>query len=187
MYRAAAWLTISTSTPSNSRSEIVEIINTHNIRIFNGATLVDDLDISGKIRTDLVGDIASIISAYPEVRKALVPLQRSYMQENYTLVAEGRDMGTVVFPDAFLKIYVIADIACRAMRRFKYLRGNNEGISFDKVVKALLKRDRRDRSRSDSPLKRATDAYILDTTRLSVGEQVQIIIDLFNITSAGIG
>ena len=97
------------------------------------------------------------------------------------LVAEGRDMGTVVFPDASLKVYVIADLAVRAVRR---LRDQGPGSAwgsegFASVVLSLMKRDRRDRERSDSPLRPAPDAVLLDTSLMTVAEQVEKVVSLY--------
>ena len=98
------------------------------------------------------------------------------------IVAEGRDMGTVVFPDALLKVYVTADIAVRGIRRTRDLARRScarPSEVFVDVVESLMKRDARDRERPDSPLRRASDAFLLDTSAMTVGEQVERVVSLF--------
>jgi len=94
-------------------------------------------------------------------------------------VAEGRDMGTVVFPDAFLKVYVVADVAVRVMRRWRELRLAGRQADFDELLRGQLTRDRRDRTRADSPLRLAPGAIMLDSTLMSIPMQADAVVNLY--------
>lgn len=133
--------------------------------------LLDGEDVTPLINTAEMGEAASIISALREVRVFLVKLQRLYADGRNT-VAEGRDMGTVVFPDAFMKVYVVADAPVRARRRLRDLGGGDMG----EMVRQVLRRDRRDRFRPDSPLRVSPGAYWLDGTHMSLAQQVDDVV-----------
>jgi len=137
--------------------------------------LVDGEDISDAIRQEDIGSAASIVSAVPDVRKALVIVQKEYSQK-LSLVMDGRDIGTVVIPDAELKIFVDANLEERGKRRWKEERSKGLGTSLESVLADLKERDFRDRTRSVSPLIQAEDAELLDTTSISVEEAVQQIL-----------
>jgi cytidylate kinase len=129
-------------------------------------------DISLEIRTDIGSDQASKIGAIPEAREALFQRQLDFRQAP-GLVADGRDMGTVVFPDAQLKIYLTASPEERAQRRYKQLIGKGIGAILPDLLRELKARDQRDSEREISPLKPATDAYVIDTTSLSLEQVVE--------------
>lgn len=124
-------------------------------------------DVSREIRSELCGSTASKISAYPRVRQALLDRQRAFRQFP-GLVADGRDMGTVIFPDAFLKIYLKATPEERVRRRYNQLKKQGINVSFPEVCKDLKQRDLRDQTRKVAPLKPDPQAVIIDTTALSV-------------------
>jgi cytidylate kinase len=132
---------------------------------------LDKEEVSNAIRAEEVGNTASKIAVFPVVRKALFSLQRSFSQPP-GLVADGRDMGTVVFPEAKLKIYLTASVEARAERRFKQLISKGFSANIDALVKDLAERDARDKNRSIAPLKPAQDAYRLDTSDLTVEQAV---------------
>ena len=135
-----------------------------------GRTFVADRDVSADIRTEAVSDGASRISAHPPVRAALVEVQRSVAQAGH-LVCEGRDMGTVIFPEAQLKVFLVADARTRAMRRAKDLDAQGESCDLEELVAKIEERDRRDTRRATSPLEKHNDMVEVDTSDLSI-EQV---------------
>jgi len=138
---------------------------------------LDGEDISDHVRSKECGLIASPISAFPKVRQALLEAQYAFRKAP-GLVADGRDMGTVVFPDAKLKIFLTADVSVRAQRRYNQLNKQGIDVSLDDVLAALTERDKRDTERVISPLKPADDAVVIDTTRLSIEEVLKQILDL---------
>jgi len=129
-------------------------------------------DISQEIRTEECGNSASQIAALPVVRFALLERQRKFRQKP-GLVADGRDMGTVVFADAPLKIYLIASAAERAKRRYKQLKQKGFSVNLPRLTADIAERDTRDSQRTISPLKPADDAFIVDTTTLEISTVIQ--------------
>lgn len=129
--------------------------------------IVDGEEIAGLVRAETTGQLASVIAVYPEVRAALLARQRAFRQPP-GLVADGRDMGTVVFPDAGLKIFLDASADERARRRLNQLRKAGIEANIAALREEIRERDVRDRSRSVSPLKPADDAVTIDTTELPV-------------------
>jgi cytidylate kinase len=120
---------------------------------------------------------AYTIAALPVVRAALVNRQRAFRMPP-GLVADGRDMGTVIFPDAILKIFLTASAQARAERRYKQLKEKGESVNLSRLFRDIEKRDERDSSRAISPLKPADDAHVIDSTELSIEEVLQKIHDL---------
>ena len=127
--------------------------------------------------------MASVVAAIPEVRAALLQRQRDFRMRP-GLVTDGRDMGTVVFPDATLKIYLTASSEERAQRRYKQLKSKNIDITLDEVIEELNLRDERDSKREIAPLKPAKDAKLIDTTGLSIDQVLQNVLQL--VVEAGI-
>ena len=136
--------------------------------------LLENHDVSQLIRTESCGSNASKISVYPKVRKALLERQRAFRQFP-GLVTDGRDMGTVVFPDAGLKIFLIASAEQRAKRRYLQLKEKGISVSLGALYQELRERDQRDIQRDVSPLIPAVDAIHIDTTLLSITEVMQIV------------
>jgi len=136
-------------------------------RVFLGG-----LDVTENIRTEESGQVASVVASMPAVREALITRQRSFQQAP-GLVADGRDMGSVVFPDARLKIFLTASVEERARRRYKQLKDKGIDVSLPALSKDMQERDRRDSERSIAPLRACSDARVLDTTRLSIPDVVQ--------------
>jgi len=139
--------------------------------------LLDGNYITGRLRAEDVGVFASRIAALPIVRAALVQRQRAFRKPP-GLVADGRDMGTVIFPDAVLKIFLTASAKARAERRYKQLKEKGESVNLSRLFRDIEKRDERDSSRAISPLKPADDAHVIDSTELSIEEVLQKIHDL---------
>ena len=132
--------------------------------------LLADEDITQLIRNEQIGALASQIAAIPVVREALLERQKAFLQSP-GLVADGRDMGTVVFPDSVLKIYLTASPEERAQRRYKQLKDKGIDVNLASLVEELRLRDDRDMNRKTAPLKPASDAIVIDTTTLNI-EQV---------------
>jgi CMP/dCMP kinase len=128
-------------------------------------------DVTHLIRDEHIGAAASVFSTRPLVRKALLGLQRS-ARDRWNLVAEGRDMGTVVFPDAAVKFFVTADLKVRSERRYQELQARGENVGPSEVLAEMRARDDRDESREASPLVKAPDAILIDTTNLAREEVV---------------
>jgi cytidylate kinase len=129
--------------------------------------MLDGEDVTRAIRTEAAGNAASIVAAIPAVRSALLERQRACRRAP-GLVADGRDMGTVVFPDAQLKVFLTASAEERARRRYNQLKGKGTGVSLPALLKDITERDGRDRARSVSPLVPAPDARVLDTTQMGI-------------------
>jgi len=142
---------------------------------------MDGVDISAEITSVQVTDFVSQVSAISEVREKLVQYQRK-MAEGLNVVLEGRDIGTVVFPNADHKYFLVADIHERAMRRKKEMEAKGEIVSLEELTVEMLERDRKDSTRKHSPLKKAEDAVEIDTTGISIEEQVNRIVEIVNKT-----
>ncbi len=145
------------------------------------ALFMDGVDISAEITSVEVTDFVSQVSAISEVREKLVQYQRE-MAEGLNVVLEGRDIGTVVFPNADHKFFLVADINERARRRKKEMEAKGEVVSLEELTAEMLERDRKDSTRKHSPLKKAEDAVEIDTTGISIEEQVNRIVEIVNKT-----
>ena len=128
--------------------------------------------VTPQIRTETIGNLASVIALNTELRSALIEKQRAFLQEP-GLVADGRDMGTVIFPDALLKIFLSASIQVRAERRYQQLNENGISASMSSLLQTIEARDMRDMSRKNAPLKPAEDSYVIDSSDLSVEKVVE--------------
>jgi cytidylate kinase len=142
-----------------------------------GVWLAGD-EVTDAIRAEAVGEGASRVAALPAVRQALLDRQRAYHQPP-GLVADGRDMGTVVFPDAIAKVYLTASAEARAERRYKQLIGKGLSANLADLVADMQARDARDSGRAVAPLKPAPDALLLDTTHMGVEAAVQAVLDFY--------
>lgn len=143
--------------------------------------LVSDHDVTDQIHTEACGNAASKIAALPEVRSVLLQRQRDFCQPP-GLVTDGRDMGTVVFPQAQLKLFLIADCEERAKRRYNQLKEKGINVSLSSVLKELSERDLRDQNRDISPLQPAADAIIIDTSSLDVNQVLAKVMHCVNLT-----
>jgi len=139
----------------------------------NGSKVIlEGEDVSNQLRTEETGNAASKVAAYTQVRQALLNRQQAFLQPP-GLVADGRDMGTIVFPDAALKIFLTASIEERAQRRYQQLKALGNNVSIATLSKTIKDRDERDRNRTIAPLVPADDAIELDTTSLGIREVVE--------------
>jgi cytidylate kinase len=133
-------------------------------------------DVTDSLRTEECGRLASGIAAVPAVRQALLGLQRGFRRPP-GLVADGRDMGTTVFPDAFLKVFLTASAATRAQRRHKQLKDKGIDVSLARLSRDIEERDQRDSERSVAPLRAADDARLLDSSNQTIAEVTRTVLD----------
>lgn len=138
-----------------------------------------------RLRGREIGEAASVVAAMPAVRKGLIERQRSFAAQPQGAVLDGRDIGTVICPEAPAKLFVTATPEVRAARRHKELAGRGEAATFEGILADIRRRDARDSGRSDAPLKAAEDAVILDTSALTVEEAVAAAITIVNARHAG--
>jgi cytidylate kinase len=180
MYRAVALLALRDGLPAvldeRNAARVVKLMEDHRIDVagdVSGTRIeIDGEDVSAEIRSPECSLMASAVSAIPGVRHALVPMQRRLGLKNGG-VMEGRDIGTVVFPDADLKIFLTADPEERALRRHRDLSDREIAASLDEVREQQNRRDRQDTSRSESPLRVAQGSVVVDTTGLTPDEVVE--------------
>src|SRR5439155_21052289 len=138
---------------------------------------LDGVEVSGEIRTPAVSEMASRLAAQPGVRRRLVEIQRG-LRSRGPLVGEGRDLGTVVFPDAEVKVYLDADLATRAQRRARERQGRGLPVRLEEVRDELRARDMRDSGRPDSPLRSAEDAIHIDCTAMEIDAVVNAVLEV---------
>ena len=164
-----------------NHAQIVEIYNKSDISFESGkpySVILNGKDVGMLIRSQMGSDFASKLGQIPEIRDILLEGQRAYRREP-GLVADGRDMGTTVFPDASLKIFLTASVKERANRRYKQLITKGIDATLPDLLQDLKERDKRDTERTVSPLKPAEDAVTLDSTDLTIDEVVNQILKLF--------
>jgi cytidylate kinase len=142
----------------------------------NPEILLDGKNVGADLRSEACGNAASQVAALPAVREALLQWQRHYRQSP-GLVADGRDMGTVVFPDADLKLYLVARPEVRAMRRHNQLKKKGIEVDLAEIIAAVELRDRRDSARQASPLRPAEDALVVDNSDLDESETLRLVLD----------
>jgi cytidylate kinase len=140
--------------------------------------MLNGQDVSQQLRSEEVSALSSRLAALQEVRAALVDRQRAF-RRHPGLVADGRDMGTVIFPDAPLKIYLTASVEERARRRYKQLKEKGESVNLPRLFREIEERDRRDQNRPVAPLRPAFDSHIIDSSELSVDEVLGKILALW--------
>lgn len=171
LYRLSALAVLRKNIQPDNEAEIAEVARNLDVRFEGQQVLLDNDDVSDVLRGEEVGALASRIATYPLLRQALFERQLAFRKAP-GLVADGRDMGTVIFPDAKLKIFLIADVNERAQRRYKQLIEKGISANLVALLEDLKARDERDMNRSHAPLVPAEDAIILDSSRLSIEESV---------------
>ena len=149
--------------------KIKEMLDNLNIDIRENGFYLDNTDVSEEIRKPIVSENVSSVAAIREVRKKMVDLQRKF-SESKNVILDGRDIGTVVFPNADVKIFLVADTKERANRRYKELISKGENVKIEEIYENILKRDKIDSTRKESPLKKADDAIEVDTTSKNIKE-----------------
>ena len=175
LYRLVGLAAERASVPLSSVDRLVELAAGMEVAFREGAVFLDQEDVTLAIRTEQAGNAASRVAAVPEVRAALLQWQRNYAREP-GLVADGRDMGTVVFPTAGVKIYLTASPEERARRRYNKLKKKGLDASLARLVAEIRERDERDSSRSVAPLLPAPDAQLLESTSLSIAEVLERVV-----------
>ena len=149
--------------------KIIKMLDNLNIDIKENGFYLDDIDVSEEIRKPFVSENVSDIAVIREVREKMVDLQRKF-SESKNVILDGRDIGTVVFPNADVKIFLVADAKERANRRYKELVAKGENVRIEEIYENILKRDEIDSTRKESPLKKADDAVEVDTTSKNIEE-----------------
>jgi CMP/dCMP kinase len=181
MYRAMALKAFRSRIGFEDRTEILKMVPDTSIeqtidgKTGDTRTFLDGTDVSDEIRTPVISKGVTAVCEISEVRTKLVELQRN-MASKGNVILDGRDIGTVVFPDADLKFFMVADINIRAQRRLEELTAKGIASTFEEIKTDIERRDERDSSRSNSPLRAAEDSILIDTSKLSIEEQAELII-----------
>ena len=178
LYRVATYFCIINKIKSDDK-DIELKLDKMNIILGNNKILLNDLDVTSEIREHYISDSVSDYSSNPIIRNKLSDFQRE-LAENRSVVVEGRDIATHVFPSADYKFYLTADAMVRAERRYKQMLESNNSIDKESILKNLIKRDQLDMNREHSPLLKDAAAIEIDTTDLSIDEQVNLIIKTIN-------
>ena len=175
MYRAVALAVLNAATDENDLSAVAQIARGVTISFDNDRLLLNELDVTSEIRSPQVTAISSIVASNPDVRERLVELQREIGKRG-SMVTEGRDQGTVVFPDAEHKFFVKANLEARARRRQRELSYKGVDQPIPVVMDQLRLRDDRDETREHAPLKPAKNAVVVDTSDLTIAHVVEMLI-----------
>ena len=182
MYRAFALKTIDKEIDKEDIKSIINLLKNTDIKLSykNGELKVylDGKEITDKIRDEKVSQRASQVASIKEVREYMVSLQRRFGEEHKNIVIEGRDTGTVIFPNAELKIFLTAPVEVRIQRRYKQLLEKGFNVDYEKFVKDFMEREFRDNTRKVNPLRPAEDSVIVDTGNMSFEEVVNKIVKL---------
>jgi cytidylate kinase len=178
LYRLTALMALNHQIDLTDEISIANFARTLPCRFAKGHVFLDEIDVTEDVRAEKIGVAASKIAVFPMVRKALVDLQIAF-RLSPGLVADGRDMGSVIFPDASLKIFLTASVAARASRRYKQLIEKGFSANMEDLAKDLAERDERDTNRSTSPLKPASGAIVVETSEMTADEAVQKVLILY--------
>ena len=183
MYRAMALYFLRSNISKDDEAKISSVVDeiSVSIKYEDGAqhVILNGEDVTGLIRTEEVGNMASATSVYGPVRAKLVALQQE-LAKTTDVIMDGRDIGTVVLPNADVKVFLTASVECRAKRRYDELVGKGMEADFDQIAKDIEERDYRDSHREISPLKQADDAILVDSSNMTIDEVVSTIINLCN-------
>ena len=178
LYRLTALYAQRQGVSPENESAVAQLAQQLPVRFTQEHIWLDDEAVDDAIRTEEIGMNASVIAQWQSVRQALLQRERDFLTDQ-GLVADGRDMASVVFPNARLKVFLTADARVRAARRAKQLGLPEEGDAFDGILRDIEKRDEADRNRSFAPLQADPDAKRLDTSALSIEESVQKVLDWY--------
>jgi len=181
LYRTVAMAAIGAGTDLEKESSILDITLKLNVKFYKDNVELDGREVTDAIRTEEISAAASRIAAFPKVRNALLERQRGFRKPP-GLVADGRDMGTVVFPDAVLKIYLTASPEERAARRYKQLMVKGLGATMAALLQDIRERDQRDSARAAAPLKKGVDAVLVDTTNMTAVDAIAQVLALYKQT-----
>ena len=179
LYRAVGYYVLNNNIDPKNEEKVTGILDEINVSLKfvdnEQRVFLNDEDVSGKIRTPEISMYASAVSAHPSVRQFLFETQRKLAREN-DVIMDGRDIGTVVLPNADVKIFLTASPEERARRRYEELVLKGEKVNYDDVLKDVITRDYNDSHRATAPLKQADDAILLDTTGNELEKSVQLVI-----------
>jgi len=178
LYRLAALASLRYEVPPDAAEALATLVDSLHITFREGCAQLDGSDVSNDIRAEEIGNRASAIAVHQPVRAALVARQRAFRKEP-GLVADGRDMGTVIFPDAGLKVFLTASVEARAARRHKQLIQKGFSANMEDLLRDLRERDARDTNRAAAPLVPAADAKLLDTSALTVDQAVEQVVQWY--------
>lgn len=178
LYRVTAYAAGQRAVPLDDEAALARMAQGLNLRFEGGEVFLDDVPVGDAIRTEEAGRAASQIAALPALRAALLDLQRGF-RKTPGLVTDGRDMGSVVFPDASVKVFLTASAEERAQRRYKQLIEKGFDANLAALVQDLKERDARDAGRQAAPLKQGADAHLLDTTGVSIQEAVDRVLNWY--------
>jgi cytidylate kinase len=178
LYRTVAYAAIDAGADLENESRIAGIAMNLKAKCSGEHVVLNDRDVTDLLLSEQVTDAASRIAALPKVRAALLERQRGFRQPP-GLVADGRDMGSVVFPDAALKIFLTATPEERAARRYKQLMEKGMGATMAALLKEIRERDQRDMQRATAPLKKSADAVLIDTTKQSAAKAIAQVLALY--------
>ncbi|MGM0502420.1 MAG: (d)CMP kinase [Bacillota bacterium] len=182
MYRALTLKALRENVDVESAAELADLAHQTKIKFEKEGNqelvILDGENVTEQIRTNKVSNNVSLVAQIKEVREQLVKWQRQ-MAAQGGLVMDGRDIGTVVLPNADLKIFLTASVTERTKRRYQDLKNNGEVVDFEQLKKEIIRRDELDKNREFSPLKKAKDAHVIDTTDLDIPEVVNRIISLW--------
>lgn len=181
MYRCVALKMLEEKVNLEDEEKIKKILDDIEIDLQGSKVFLNGRDVTKEIRTIEVSNFASPVSAIGFIRTKMVDLQRN-LANGKNVIMEGRDIGTVVFPDANVKIYLDASPEERARRRVEQNEKNGIESDYEQILKDIIERDTRDMSRENSPLKKAEDAILLDTTKLTIEEVIEKIISIIEIS-----
>lgn len=185
MYRAIAFAVLQAHVHPDDEQAVADIAENCRIELPDDGILLNGINVSTAIRQPEVTTLASIVAANPAVRKRLVAMQQAIGAAG-AIVTEGRDQGTIVFPNAPHKFFLTASLAARAARRQAELQKKSLPQSLEEVMDQIRLRDQRDEQRETAPMKPAADAVIVDTSALSIDEVVQLLLDRINANSASL-
>lgn len=179
LYRAVAWKVKEDGADPEDEKSLSNILKKINITFIEDKMMVNGIDVTSQIRTPEIGELSSKVSAKPIVRKCLFTIQREIGLKG-KVVIEGRDIGTVIFPEAKNKFFLDASLEERGRRRYEELKKIGTEITLKAIIEGIKKRDERDSTRQSSPLKKTKDMIYIDTCNLTVEEVVTKIIEALN-------
>lgn len=178
LYRIVGLAVVRAAGNLENKFEVLSILLKSNIKFHQEKVLLDGSDVTEAIRHEQISDAASKVGAHAQVRHALIQRQRDFRQAP-GLVADGRDMGSVIFPDAVLKIFLTASPPARAERRYKQLIGKGFDANMTALLQDILLRDQRDSDRAAAPLQKCAGAIEVDTTHLSVAQSIARVLEIY--------
>jgi len=180
LYRIVAFAAKQNNIAWDNALAVTECAKSLTVEFINEQVFLNKQDVSNEIRTEEIGKGASQVAVHAPLRAALVEMQHDFCKAP-GLVADGRDMGTVIFPDAVLKIFLTASTETRAQRRYKQLLGKSQPANYESILQDLTERDARDKNRASAPLLMADDAILLETDHVGISDAVDFILQKYQI------